>query len=175
MSKTSPSAGVLRQMHESDLEPVLNWRNHLDVRRHMLHADVITWESHVAWFTQASQDCKRRLLVYEVNEQICGFVSFFEVVPGIAEWGFHTSPDAESGTGTRMLRLALLYGFADIGLQRIYARVLAHNTKSLRVHERLGFLQEGLLRRHHFDGNSYQSIIFFGILSSEWNAKKVKF
>ena len=47
------------------------------------------------------------------------------------------------GTGTKMLNNAILLATNKIKLSRIYATVLSTNNKSLHMHLKLGFKQEG--------------------------------
>lgn len=163
--------GNLRTMEERDLKPVLTWRNHPDVRRYMFNSGEISWDEHVAWFAAASGNPRKHLLVFELDNQPVGFISLNESARGsVAEWGFHAAPDAPKGTGKRMLGQALSYGFARLGLHKITAQVLEINPRSLALHRRLGFTEEGCLREQHCGEGCYQAVYCFGLLKREWLA-----
>lgn len=165
--------GLLRVMEERDLQSVLAWRNHPEVRRYMFNSGEIAWSEHVAWFAAASTNPRKHLLVFESDGVLLGFINFSESASGgIAEWGFHAAPDAPKGTGKHMLGLALIHGFTQLGLHKISAQVLQGNPRSLVLHRQLGFSEEGCLREQHGDGTSYQSVYCFGLLQREWQASK---
>lgn len=161
----------LRTMVHADLELVLAWRNHPDVRRYMYTRDEIGLEQHRQWFERASQDPRRHLLMFEAGGRASGFVNLGELGSGgIADWGFYAAPGAPAGTGRRLGRTALYYAFDVLGLHKVCGQVLAYNTKSLRFHQALGFRQEGVLRDQHHDEERYHDVICFGLLQGEWQA-----
>lgn len=161
----------MRRMRQADLEQVLAWRNHPDVRRFMYTQHEISLEEHISWFERASQDARRHLLVHEQGGVALGFVNLHEVgAGGIVDWGFYAAPDAPKGTGRQLGRQALLYAFGELGLHKVCGQALAFNEPSIRFHLRLGFQQEGVLREQHFDGERYHDIVCFGLLAAEWKA-----
>ncbi|WP_230714510.1 GNAT family N-acetyltransferase [Marinobacter shengliensis] len=52
----------LRPMTESDLEQVLQWRNHPEVRRYMYTTHEIRLEEHSKWFMNATTNPAIELL-----------------------------------------------------------------------------------------------------------------
>ena len=158
----------IRPMEKQDLELVLAWRNHPDVRYFMFSSHEITLEEHRKWFETASKASDRHLLVFEMNGQPRGFVNLFVTTGGIADWGFYTDPQAPRGTGRMLGRQMLFYGFGQLQLHKIVGLVLSFNDKSRRFHLRLGFKQEGVLRQQFFDGERYHDVYSYGLLASEW-------
>lgn len=159
----------VRPMRHADLERVLAWRNHPDVRRYMYTQEEIGIEQHHQWFERTLQDMRRHLLIFEMDGQPLGFVNFGESACGrIADWGFYAAPAAPNGTGRRLGIAALTHAFGELGLHKVCGEALAYNTRSMRFHSSLGFRQEGVLRDQHFDGTSYHDVICFGLLQHEW-------
>ena len=72
------------------------------------------------------------------------------------------------GYASEALGLLIEYGFDEIGLHRIYARVIDGNEASRNLFTRLGFTQEGLLREHVFRHGKYRNMFMFGLLRDEW-------
>lgn len=163
---------VCRDMTEADLEMVLRWRNHPEVRRYMYTTHEISPEEHAHWYRRAAVDPKKHLLIYEGNNEPLGFVNITEInEDGIAEWGFYVSPDAAKGTGKNLGNVALSYAFKTLRLHKLCGQALDSNERSIRFHEQLGFQREGLLRHQHFDGHNYIDVICFGLLANEYQNK----
>lgn len=158
----------IRQMERRDLERVLCWRNHPNVRRYMFSQHEIGLDEHIHWFERCMQDSTRHLLIYEITGQAMGFVQIQEIASsGIADWGFYLAPDAPKGVSKSFGLLALAYAFKTVGLHKICSQVLAPNVRSINFHKKLGFEQEGLLRQNYFDGKTYHDVVCFGLIAPE--------
>lgn len=167
---SNETAGRVRPMTAQDLERVLEWRNHPEVRRYMFTRHEIAPAEHAAWFERASRDASRHLLVFEADGVPMGFVNFHAPgAGGIADWGFYLAPDAPRGTGRKLGHAALGHAFGVAGLHKVCGEALAFNERSIRFHLNMGFVQEGVLRDQHFDGEQYHSVVRFGLLRQEWN------
>lgn len=70
------------------------------------------------------------------------------------------------------------YGFATMGLHRIEAGVLPGNDPSVRVLEKLGFVEEGLLRDYLYLKGEYRSLRRCSLLvtdrrlTAQWDADR---
>lgn len=169
MTESPRDAGRLRPLAEADLTLVLDWRNHPDVRRYMYTRHEIAPSEHRRWFEQCRQQPGRHLLVYEEEGLPRGFVNLGPTrFTGVADWGFYAATDAPRGTGRRLGLAAMDHAFRTLGLHKVCAEALAGNERSRRLHEALGFREEGMLREHYFDGTHYHSVICFGLLGREW-------
>ncbi len=164
--------GGVRAMVEADLEMVLGWRNHPDVRRWMYTTHEIGVAEHRRWFELAQGDPSKHLLVFELDGRPTGFVNLTQLRgTDVAEWGFYLAPDAPPGSGGALGRAALDYAFGALGLHKVSGYALADNERSVRFHLRLGFRDEGVRRDQHAasDGTRH-SVACFGLLADEWRA-----
>ncbi len=162
-------SGNIRRMVPDDLERVLAWRNHPEVRKYMYTQHEISLAEHARWFERASQDARKHLLIVERNGDALGFVNFsLAGAAAIADWGFYVSPDAPGGSGRLLGQTALAHAFGPLALHKVCGQALAYNERSIRFHLRQGFQQEGVLRHQHYDGQSYHDVVCFGLLASEW-------
>lgn len=161
----------VRPMTHADLEQVLAWRNHEEVRRYMYTQHEISLVEHTRWLERASKDPSRHLLVFESNAAPLGFINLHQIAPGgVADWGFYAAPDAPKGTGRQLGHAAIQYAFTQVGLHKLCGQALAYNERSIKFHLNHGFQQEGVLRDQHFDGQSYHDVVCFGLLAPEWQA-----
>ena len=69
-----------------------------------------------------------------------------------------------------ILRDICVFGFEDYGLNRIVAKVIKDNAGSIKVLQKLGFVQEGLLRESLYKNGQYHDLISFSVLRSEYHA-----
>ena len=72
------------------------------------------------------------------------------------------------GYGTEAMRLLLDYAFNHKNLRRIEALVLEDNIGSRKIHEKLGYKQEGVLRESVYKDGQYKNQIFYALLKSEY-------
>jgi UDP-4-amino-4,6-dideoxy-N-acetyl-beta-L-altrosamine N-acetyltransferase len=159
----------VRRMDRQDLPQVLAWRNRPEIRRHMLTQHEITLEEHTRWFESASKDPARHLLIAETTEGPLGFVQFTGGTPGgVCDWGFYAAPGAWPGTGSRLGTAALDFAFGELAVHKVCGQALAGNAASTRMHLKLGFREEGILRQQRRVGNTYLDLICFGLLRDEW-------
>jgi RimJ/RimL family protein N-acetyltransferase len=86
-----------------------------------------------------------------------------------AELGYWLGADAWGhGYATESTHLLVDFGFRAFSLARIYAQVLAGNTASMRVLEKLGMVNEGIRRQHVRKGQRLCDIVLYGLLRDEW-------
>ena len=162
----------VRPLALADLERVLAWRNHSEVRRYMYTQHEISLDEHLRWFERVQEDPRKHVLIYEVDHLPLGFVHFSELgTSKVADWGYYAAPDAPKGTGRALGQAALDYAFKEIKLFKVCGQAIGFNARSIRFHQTLGFQQEGILRDQHFDGERYHDVVCFGLLRQEWLTK----
>ncbi len=160
----------IRPVSSGDLEQMLMWRNQPHVRASMFTQHEISSDEHRQWFDRCSQDPSRCLMIVEQAGSPLGFVGFSGVgVGAIATWGFYAAPGAANGAGTKLGLTALDFAFYTLQLHKVCGQALAFNEASVRMHQKFGFRQEGVLRQQHRIHDSYHDIICFGLLGEEWH------
>ncbi len=168
---------IVRLMSERDLQTVLRWRNHPNVRRFMFTQHEIGIDEHRRWFENGRLREGRHLLIFEIDGEAQGFVQLDRLGDkGVADWGFYVSPDAPLGTGRSLATAALTHAFHELKMRKVCGQALGYNDVSIKFHIALGFVHEGILRSQHFDGHHYHDVVCFGLLRDEWKPqqKRVK-
>lgn len=110
-------------------------------------------------------------LLISTGQKRLGLVSLFDINrdDGNAEIGIWITPSEQGkGYGTEACKLITDYGFNELRLHRIYARVHEHNSASLKMFEKLDFEKEGVWREHGFVDGEYEHMHLLGILKHEW-------
>jgi len=72
------------------------------------------------------------------------------------------------GFATEAARAVLNFGFSRTQLHRIVALRFADNAASERVLQKLGFVQEGVLRQERFKDGRFRDVVTCGMLRDEW-------
>jgi len=165
--------GCLRAIKSEELELMLSWRNSPSVRANMYTRHEISLAEHYAWWEQIQTRVDQQYFMYEYQGIPFGIVAFNGIDKNNknSSWAFYASPAAPKGTGSRMEYLALDHAFNSTQLHKLCCEVLAFNMPVIRLHEKFGFMIEGILREQHKIDDVFVDIYRLGILSSEW-AKK---
>lgn len=80
-------------------------------------------------------------------------------------------PYRRQGFAREAILLLMRYFFRELRYQKCTAGVYSFNEASLRLHERLGFTQEGRLRRMKFTGGQFHDEVWFGMTAEEFEAR----
>lgn len=75
------------------------------------------------------------------------------------------------GLGPEAARLMIGYGFNQLNLNRVNSSAIDFNERSLKMHRRLGFTEEGRARQKFFRNGGYHDEVIFGLLRAEWAEK----
>ncbi len=74
--------------------------------------------------------------------------------------------------GQEAIRIILNYGFDRLNLNRIYLGMVDINERAKKTYEKIGFIQEGMLREHFYIDGKYHNRIIMGILREEWRKRR---
>lgn len=162
----------LRPLQLGDIERVREWRNLPDVARYMYTDHEIGEPEHAAWFGHAMNDPKRRYWIIELDGQPVGLVNLYEISMEHrrAYWAFYLADPSVRGRGVGSFteRWVLHHVFEDLGLNKLCCEVLASNEGVVRMHERYGFVVDGMLRQHIQKQGSFVDVVTMSILRDEW-------
>lgn len=168
--------GKLRAIQDDELSLMLSWRNAPAVRANMYTRHEISEDEHRAWWSRTCQRTDQSYFMYEHETQPLGIVGItaIDMVNSNCSWAFYASPQAPKGTGSRMEYLALEYVFGSLELNKLYCEVLAFNTPVIKLHQKFGFVVEGVLRQHHQVDGEFIDIHRLGLLQAEWARKRME-
>ena len=89
-----------------------------------------------------------------------------------AELGYWVGvPFWNRGYCTEAVRAVIAYGFAERGLNRIFAHHVSRNPASGRVMQKVGMRHEGHLRQHIRKGDRFEDIELYAILREDFDAQ----
>lgn len=169
---------LLRPVKRSDISCFLKWFNDPEVAQYLAWYLPMTEMSEEKFIeelgtTRAKSDAPFVIEVVEGTSAkaigICGLHQIdakdrsaaFGIVIGEKDcWS--------KGYGAEAARLLIDYGFQQLNLHRISSTALAFNERSITLHKKLGFREEGRLRQTMFKNGEYHDLLQFGILRQEW-------
>jgi ribosomal-protein-alanine N-acetyltransferase len=106
-----------------------------------------------------------------VDGRLAGQVTLDNVVRGALRSGSlgYWVDRAVAGRGMASLAVALLcdHAFGDVGLHRVQADIRPENGPSRRLVERLGFSEEGLLRRYLDIDDAWRDHVAYALLADD--------
>ena len=105
------------------------------------------------------------------DDVLIGSLSLFQIVPEQARGMFGYALQSASwghGFALEAARLGLAHAFSALRLERIEADIDPANQPSRRLAERLGFKQEGLLRRRWKVDSVWSDTVWYGLLREEF-------
>jgi RimJ/RimL family protein N-acetyltransferase len=127
-----------------------------------------------AWFSKNVLSPDRVDFVFVRNEDsaIIGFGGFINInIKSQKSEMYIFIGDKEcwgSGFGRDGYKLLVNYGFAELGLERIYLYQLTENERAVKATAALGWKTEGLLRRDIWSHGELKDQYLLSILREEW-------
>lgn len=70
------------------------------------------------------------------------------------------------GVGTEANALTVAYAFQELGLHKLYSRVLSYNVASRKMLERVGYSEEGYFKDELVIEGKRTDVVFYGIINS---------
>jgi len=116
-------------------------------------------------------------LMLKENQKVIGAASLHNWYPSHqrAEIGYNIKFEEYRGKGLmkEAAKAIVDYGFNELYLNRIEAIIAPENISSKRTVERLGFVQEGLLKEHYIENGIISDSLIYGLLKSKYHHKFV--
>lgn len=173
---------VLRLIRENDAPALHRIMNDPEVTHNLLFPYPLSEEQLAIWIKSSIEGFSSRekypmVIVLRESNEVIGVCAFYRVNwehmnaelvywLGKQHWG--------KGYMTEAVRRMLVFGFEELGFERIYAGCFTRNLASRRVLEKVGFLYEGLARHEFKKGDEFLDVFHFGLTRSEFFKEKYK-
>ena len=160
----------LRPFGPDDAERYRAWVNDPEIGALIDRAGTVTEVEHRAWYRAvvASPTAAMFAVDRRADGKFIGLVWLYDIHPrhkraevrivigDRSAWG--------GGYGTDALRLLIRVAFGPLGLDKLWADVLATNPRGVGAFERAGFAREGLLRADRAHGAGRVDVVRLGIV-----------
>ena len=164
----------LRPVEREDLDRLAKWRNEGELRTRTREHRPLNGTAQQEWFARISGPDTHdfMFIVCHHGWTWCGVVGLTHWSPRDrhAEVSFYIGDKGARGKGycKRALTLLIGWGFEELGLDRIYAEVYTFNEPSANLLRKLGFQEEGMLRKHVWRMGKRWDSVMMGLLREEW-------
>jgi RimJ/RimL family protein N-acetyltransferase len=172
-----------RRLEFRDLPQRVAWFNDPSVSSQMMLRTPLSLADTEQWFHRSVLNTRRVDLVF-TRRRSGEFASGEAVADEVVAMGGLTDIDPEHrhaelyivtrpgftgrGIGEQAVRWMCRHAFVDLGVNRIYLYTMGHNEGARRLYERLGFVHEGVLRRHVSHGGRFVDRHIQAILREEY-------
>ena len=116
-------------------------------------------------------------VIEDASAVAVGSISTYRCDPrrGVFRYGLSVAREhRRRGYGTEAALLVLKYYFEELRYQKCLVGVHSNNPASIALHEKLGFVREGTLRRMVYTGGQFHDIHHYGMLKEEWEQSALK-
>lgn len=134
--------------------------------------------AHKAWNEQASQAKPegdaldvRLAIARREDDQVVGAINTHSVeqVNGTFMFGIGVAPEHKGhGYAAEAVLLLMRYMFEERRFQKCESGLYAYNEASMALHRKLGFVQEGRLRRRAYLAGEFHDVVLFGMTIEEY-------
>ena len=135
------------------------------------------FERFIAWThwmrTQGSYACFA--VTVGASDTAVGIFQLRELEPGFgnAEWGFAIgSPFWGTGVFQESAELVLDFAFETVGVHRLEARAAVKNGRGNGALQKIGAVQEGVLRKSFLRNGQYLDQVLYAIVDDDWRATR---
>ena len=169
---------ILRPVKRSDINLFLKWFNDQEVIQYLSNYLPMTEMAEEKWIESLATTRSKTDVVFVIevkegssnkpigNTGLHGIDSkdqnaWFGIVIGEKDYW-------SRGYGAEAAQLIIEYGFQQLNLRRISSAVTEFNERSIRMHERLGFVEEGRRRKATYVNGIFWDDLVYGLLREEW-------
>ena len=166
----------LRSCCESDIDTYVNEENDSESIR-FFEGRVDPPRSAALWKEWIDKQAKQQdpnclaFTIESLEQQIVGFAN-------IREWTNHAGTFTfgirifnayqRQGFALDAAKIILRYGFGELRCQKANSSTIETNVKSIAFHQKLGFREEGRIRRNDFTDGHYYDALLFGLTVEEF-------
>jgi len=163
---------LLKPIEEEDIFELLEIRWDRDVMALSLH-DPISKREQVEWFKKlSSKDLALSVFLKEEGKLILiGTIGLYNINQRHqrATFRMRLSHKAQGkGIGFEAGRMLMEYGFNTLNLHKITGDQFRENMAAVTFCRRLGFVEEGLLRKHHYQNGQFRDVSLVGLLKEDF-------
>src|SRR5512133_1787481 len=169
---------ALRLVRDGALPALLEVNSDDEATRYLPYASWRSMDDALAWLDRsaarhASREAAQFVIVRRDTQRVIGscLLFHFDEPSARAEVGYVLGREHwRCGYMLEAMRAFVAFAFEEVGLRRLEAEINPRNTASAGLLERLGFVQEGLLRERWQTKGELSDSALYGLLRGDWLA-----
>lgn len=167
----------LRPVSENDVDDILGWVNDQDIVGNLaaFAGKALTRDEELAWVRKVLTSSDERVFtaLRASDGLYLGQVGLHQIYwrSKVARASAIVCSREQMGKGYGSAALAALLdvAFHELALHKVWLMVFEKNERSRRTYQRLGFVEEGVLRDEYFHQGAWHNMVRMGLLAKEWH------
>lgn len=166
----------LRALSTEDLPKTLEWHNQEEIRNFYLdHPFPVNQEMEKRWYDKIltsnfpttvfgiEEDKKKELIGITVLRNI-------DLINRTVDFAIFIGNKTANGKGyaVEATKKTVDFAFLHLGLNRISVQVLENNALAIKLYKKIGFIQEGVLRKAVYKNGVFLNQLFYGLLKEDY-------
>lgn len=163
------------KLDKNHLQQRCEWLNTPSIYKNMNMQSPITLLETEKWFERIVVNPNRMDLVFGDEEEIFAMtgITNIDTTNGIAEFYIMVNPNHQGkGIGSEATKQTIDYAFSSYNIHKIYLYTNSFNEAANGLYNKLGFEQEGTLRKHKFKNGTFIDRCIYGLLKEDWQKNK---
>lgn len=161
---------LLRAIEEEDAQILMDLINDPEVENAVYGWSYpVSLSAQKKWIANLNNDSTVRYAI-EFEKRMVGvaIISSIDMKNRTANMNIKLLKSARGkGIATRVVNLLIQYCFEELNLHCLTANVIERNRGSRKLWEKLGFLQDGVLRERIYKNGKYHNVIAYSLLKEE--------
>ena len=170
---------MMRSIERKDLEYTLKWANDPEIAYYTGYMLPISMEMELKWYEGLLAAEDRRTFIIETKDNdVIGLTAILNIdwknrkaelsmlIGNKKYWG--------KGYGRESVRTMLNHIFNNMGMNKVYGRIIDYNQAALKMDLAAGYSQEGYIKEDILIQGEYHDRYLIGITKAEFNQQKKK-
>lgn len=164
----------LTAVNKESIKQLMNWRNNPDLRKYFREYREISDTMQESWYVNRvlNNDKQVDFEIHDIEtKKMIGHCGLYYInwVNRTAELSIYIGDEdfRGGGYGKDALKTLMNYAFKNLNLNRVWCEVFSNN-EAIQIYRKIGFVDEGKMREHHFENGQYLDSYILGLLKSEW-------
>lgn len=159
----------LRMIDGNDTVDIVRWRNNKEIIDNLFSYKGVTIEQHQNWYKNYINSNTRieLMIIKKEDGSKIGTVGLSQIdhMNQKAEYGVLIGETKNHGKGyAKEASEAIIdYGFQELNLMKIYLKVFTNNVNAINLYRKLGFVEEGILRKDVYKNGGFKDVMSMAI------------
>lgn len=162
---------TLKPISEKDTDFILELRNDLEIADQFFSDAPLYDFVHNNWLKTRNKDDLDFIIFENRTQKKAGriYITHIDYRHQKGEYGIVIHPRFRSrNLATEATSLLINYVFNNLPMNKLSLEVFIENKKAINLYQKIGFVEEGILKEEFFKNGTFKDIIKMRLLKSEW-------